>query len=173
MDYRVNFKQVFCLFILFILSGCCYKEIPRYRSQIEPWDIKSRCAWAIFGNEDDGVYGEGANFLPDEPNDETKARKWWLRNPLHNFCFYVIGTADCVNDEITLFKASKRGLQGFNYKAVGDTVFADEASSLFIALHGKKPFISLRLGSKRRSFDFYVGWRERGNFGIKCCVRKG
>lgn len=172
MDYRVNFKQVFCIWILLILNGCSYKETPRYRSEIPTWHIKSQCAWAIFGNEDDGIYGEEAQFLPDEPNDESKARKWWLRNPLHNFCFYVIGSADKVNDEITLFKASQKGVNCFDYKPVGDTVFADEATSIFIALHGKKPFFSLRVGSKDRSFDFYFGWRERGNFGIKCCLRK-
>ena len=173
MDYRVNFKQVFCIFILFILNGCSYKEAPRYHSEIEKCDFKSQCAWALFGNEDDGVYGEGANFLPDEPNDSVKARKWWLRNPLHNFCFYVIGSANKVNDEITLFKASRNGIDAFRYKSVGDTVFADSATSIFIALHGKKPFFSLRIGSETRSFDFYLGWRERGNFGMKCCLRKG
>ncbi len=196
MDYRVNFKQVFCLepiakslfrikmfiysskeawlLVMFlILSGCSYKEAPRYRSEIESCDYKSQCAWAIFGNEDDGIYGEEANFLPNEPNDEAKARKWWIRNPLHNFCFYVIGSADKVNDEITLFKASKNGIDSFSYKPIGDTVFADTATSIFIALHGKKPFFSLRIGSQYRSFDFYLGWRERGNFGIKCCLRKG
>ncbi|MFN4173668.1 MAG: hypothetical protein ACK4HV_00995, partial [Parachlamydiaceae bacterium] len=142
-------------------------------SEIESSDLKSKCLWALFGNEDDGIYGEDANFLPNEPNDEKKARKWWIRNPMHNFCFYVIGSADKVNDEITLLKISKKGFDSLSYKPVGDTVFADKGTSLFIALHGKKPFISLRLGSENRSFDFYMGWRERGNFGLKCRMRKG
>lgn len=172
MNYRVNFKQAFCILSLLILSGCSYSHAPRYYKEIEPSDFKSKCSWALFGNEDDGIYGEDADFLPNDPNDDTKARKWWVRNPLHNFCFYVIGSADKVNDEITLFRASQNGLSAFTYKPVGDTVFADKASSLFLGLHGKKPFFSLRIGSRRRSFDFYLGWRERGNFGFKCCLRR-
>lgn len=185
MSEGYNFKQGFCFIIIIILFSSClaYREdckskgdlydlIPRKRAEIPPGDLLHYTTWALFGNEDDGIFGEGANYKLDHPNDGRKAVSWWFRNPLHNFTFYVIGSADRDNPEITLFKASQKGVSFLTQKPKGTTVFADKATSLFIGLHGLKPFISLRIGSHLQSWDMYIGWRERGNFGLKCCFRR-
>jgi hypothetical protein len=93
---------------------------------------------------------------------------WWCRNPLHNFCYYVIGSADRCNSEFDILQIVDNKISGLHYRREGHKVFAGEGTSFYIALHGGKPFFSLRLCYLRRyKADFYIGWRERGNFGLK------
>jgi hypothetical protein len=70
---------------------------------------------------------------------------WYLRNPLHNFTFYVIGMADKLK-----------------YRKPYD-VFNETGDKHNIIL----PFYSY-YGDK---YKFYIGWRERGNFGVKFTKR--
>lgn len=170
--------------LIIFLSGCCsykipteqfegqnhwlYAYIPRHRSQIKWYDAGHWGSWMLFGNDDDGIFGP-QEYKPDEKESCLKALKWGLRNPLHNFCFYVVGTAYCQNDELTLINLTPNNLSLFEYSKEGKNFGADQ-TSLFIALHGWKPFISLRIWyTSNYRGEFYAGWRERGNFGI-CCV---
>lgn len=149
-----------------------YQYIPRHRSLIPWWALSHWCTWAFLGNDDDGLFGEGHHALywkASEPSSCKKALLWFLRNPLHNFTFYVIGSAWTENSEVTLVKIAADQSEFFTYSPRAKTIFFSENSSLFIGLHGWKPFISLRiLYSNQARGDFFVGWRERGNFGIKC-----
>ncbi|MBS4170065.1 hypothetical protein [Neochlamydia sp. AcF95] len=151
-------------------SHWLYYLIPRHRSQIYWFDLGHWCTWALFGNDDHGLFAEAQLplFKPCRPTSFFKAFAWMVRNPLHNFCHYVIGNAGCVNDEFTLLKINKNHFSCLHYEPIARTVFAGRYTSFYLGLHGGKPLISLRLsyGSKWKS-DFYIGWRERGNFGIK------
>lgn len=69
---------------------------------------------------------------------------WFLRNPFHNFTFYVIGMAD--KPELRICN------EVFNNFGKWNIILP------FISYNGKKVF-------------WYFGWRERGNFGIKFCIR--
>lgn len=151
-------------------SHWLYHLIPRHRSQIRWFDVGHWVTWGLFGNDDDGIFGE-ANvplFRPDKNASLGKGIAWMLRNPLHNFCFYVIGNAGAPTDEWTLLKINSKKVEFFTYKHQADTVFAGRYSSFFLGLHNGLPLISLRVayGHFWKS-DFYIGWRERGNFGIK------
>ena len=76
---------------------------------------------------------------------------WQLRNPLHNFTFYVIGIADkCFTREGRFPNAVFGPEGGWNWAV---------AKHKWLRL----PFISFN-GERWR---FYLGWRERGNFGGK------
>lgn len=86
-----------------------------------------------------------------KPNDKCRKLKWSFRNPLHNFDFYIIGVADKNFSRSGRFpdkNSDPRG--GWDFEA---------SRYKFIWL----PFISYH----RPKFDFYLGWRERGNFGVK------
>jgi hypothetical protein len=155
------------------LNHWLYRIIPRHRCQIRWYDLGHWCTWMLFGNDDDGIFGEEptANFRPTHKIHFMQALAWELRNPLHNFCFYVIGTAHYCNSEYTILEVTPEHIEGFHYRDHAITIFASENSSLYLALHGWKPFISLRLiYNERRKGDFYLGWRCRGNFGIKCVL---
>jgi hypothetical protein len=89
------------------------------------------------------------------PDDKHRRLKWSFRNPLHNFHFYVIGVADKKFHRSGRFpdqNSDPRG--GWDFEA---------ARYKFIWL----PFVSYH----RPAFDFYLGWRNRGNFGIKINVK--
>lgn len=125
--------------------------------------------WALFGNDDDGIYGEGphAHFRVCRPNTTQKFIAWWLRNPLHNFTFYVIGSADRRNSAFTLLKCSDRGFTLCSKEKRKTTEYPFDYGGFYFALHGGKPFISVRIPwSPTRGVAFYCGWRCRGNFGI-------
>ncbi len=87
-----------------------------------------------------------------EPDSRWRRLKWHLRNPLHNFTFYVVGLAD------------KDFLRTGRYP---NLIFnPDEGWNWAVCRYRwlRLPFLSY----KRGSFAFYVGWRERCNFGMKC-----
>lgn len=99
-----------------------------------------------FGNLDDPM-------PPDwyRPGSGCRNVLWQLRNPLHNFTFYVIGIADKPFTRTGKFP---------------DAVFAPDGGwNWAVAKHKwvRLPFVSYN-GERWR---FYLGWRERGNFGGK------
>lgn len=104
--------------------------------------------WCVFGNDEDGPSGP-SSFLPGRP-EWIRRVAWWVRNPFHNFTFHVIGVPA-------------------PFASVGDfpnDVFAPGGGwnrCTRIGANGRRyPFVSYAGRVK-----FYVGWRERGNFGIK------
>lgn len=142
-----------------------YRIIPRHRCQIEWFDLPHWITWALFGNDDDGIFGEEV-----KRGKKRGALRWFLRNPLHNFTFYAIGSAERHNSEIDLLRLTPTHLSLLKYRYPGKSTFAAKnESGIYLALHGGKPFVSLRIiHSKTRKSDLYFGWRHRGNFGIKC-----
>lgn len=99
-----------------------------------------------FGNVDDPE--PPAWYRPGSP---SRRCLWQLRNPLHNFSFYVIGIADKPFTRAGRFpKAVFAPDNGWNW-----AVASHECVRL--------PFISFNDEWGR----FYFGWRERGNLGFK------
>jgi hypothetical protein len=90
---------------------------------------------------------------PDDykPNDKRRIFKWNMRNPFHNFTYYVIGMADK-----PFIRTGKHAAEVFNPEGGWNWAVCKYR---WVRL----PFISYQKGS----FKFYFGWRERGNFGIK------
>jgi hypothetical protein len=157
------------------LNHWLYRVIPRHRAQVRWYDLGHWSSWLLFGNDDDGLFGEEltADYRPTQPADGYKALCWGMRNPLHNFTYYVIGTAYWPNSEFALIKAEVESLSLFSYKSEEGCNFAGEGTSLFLGFHGWKPYASLRLRyNENNRSDFYLGWRNRGNFGLKCHLLK-
>jgi hypothetical protein len=115
--------------------------------------IKPGAKWSPgfwLGNSDEPV--PPADYRPD---DKRRTQKWYFRNPTHNFNYYVIGIAD------KTFRRSGRcphevfnPRQGWNWAV---------CKYRFLRL----PFASYQRGR----FRFYLGWRERGNFGAEIKFR--
>lgn len=152
-----------------------YGIVPRHRCQIRCYDVGHWTTWALFGNDDDGLFGEASTsrrLSGCEPGF-CRALWWQLRNPLHNFCFYVAGQAESINDQFVLLNVSGCRCEALSYHCEAESLFPEEGSCFTFAFHGGKPFVGLRLRFSRcwRS-DLYLGWRERGNFGIKIPIPK-
>ena len=102
-----------------------------------------------FGNLDDPM--PPPDYLP---NDRHRVQKWYGRNNAHNFTFYVIGIADK------------------NFRRSGhcpDQVFNPRGGwnwAICKYKYARLPFVSYQ----KRKFSFYLGWRERGDFGAKLSI---
>jgi hypothetical protein len=141
-----------------------YRVIPRHRSQVRWYDLPHWMRWGLVGNDDDGIFGEA---IPYSTNIHTWTFcRWSTRNSLHNFTFYVIGSAHWKRHyHAALFSISGRGVRAFS-RDTGEV--HDSNNSFKIAFNDFKPFISLQFSHfKNRRFQFYVGWRGRGNLGFK------
>ena len=95
---------------------------------------------------------------PDyRPNDKYRVRKWYFRNSMHNFNFYVIGLADK-----TFHRSARFPGEVFNPHNHGWNWAVCQYKWVRLPL----------LSYHRRHFQFYIGWRERGNFGAKLTFDK-
>lgn len=114
--------------------------------EAKPTSFWKYLAWALFGNATDGLIGDKV-FNPEQKDTIWIRVKWWFRNPCHNLTWFVIGFADRPS---VRFDFSKEEVDGWNksFSLIDDKLY---------------PFILY----KGRKFTFYIGWRGRGNFGIK------
>jgi len=90
-----------------------------------------------------------------KPQAKMRLTKWRLRNSFHNFTNYVIGIAD--KDSVRSGRYPEPNSNphgGWNF-----------AVSKYRWL--RLPFLDYRRGK----FEFYFGWREHGNFGIKVAIQ--
>jgi len=152
-----------------------YRVVPPHRSMVRWYDLPHWCSWALFGNDYDGIFGE--LFLASRGTENfngPQAASWYVRNPLHNMFFYVIGQAWRERrSQLVLLSFSGDHFTAFKYSPNADTVFPRKRSCFYLALHGWLPFLSFRMNHfQDRRGDFYIGWRERGNFGIKAIPAK-
>lgn len=99
-----------------------------------------------FQNADDPMPPEW--YLPD---DKHRAAKWRMRNPFHNFNFYVIGIADK-----KFVRSGYHPEQNSNPNGGWDFAVSRRVAILL-------PFVSY----ERSWLTFYFGWREHGAFGAK------
>ena len=85
------------------------------------------------------------------PDNRCRTVLWHFRNPLHNLFFYVLGIADKEFEIVGRFPGRIGNPDGgWNW-----TVCKYKCLRL--------PFISYSRGK----FSFYLGWRNRGNLGMK------
>lgn len=104
--------------------------------------------WALFGNADDGIYGDDA-WRAGRPCTPWLAVQWWFRNPFHNLFCYVIGVS---NKPFTFTWTKGAGME-------------DAGVIRGYVMYGRwrLPFI----GYRSSRFVAYAGWRPSGAFGFK------
>src|SRR3990167_9825160 len=128
-----------------------YTIIPPARKDTSAWNW---LFWALLGNDDDGIFGEGPRsgdaWLAQWGNELSLKRFWaWqTRNPLHNFFFYVIGSADReVHTRHVLL------IGGQHEDSGGMWPFG--AYGYYVGLHDGKPFISFRVVTDSSYWEGY------------------
>ena len=90
------------------------------------------------------------------PNGSWRNVWWWFRNPFSNFSSYVIGVAD---------KPTVR------YGRYPDKIGNPNGGWNF-AVTRRRIVLLPFLDYKRGRFEFYFGWRQAGDFGIKLNFRQ-
>lgn len=147
-----------------------YQIIPRHKSQIRWYDLPHWTTWMLFGNDDEGIFGESTAKPYKLPwqNNFVKASSWWLRNPFHNFTHYTIGSAGSENSEFTLLNLNNHGITLCRLEKGAKHNFGSSNTSFYAGFHGGKPYLSLRiLYPWKRKTECYIGWRNAGAFGLK------
>ena len=90
------------------------------------------------------------------PNGSCRNFMWYLRNPFENFSNYVIGVADK--------KTVRYG--------VYPTVLGNPNGGWNFAVTRRRIVYLPFLDYKYHRFEFYFGWRQLGNFGMKLNFRQ-
>ncbi|MCD6489414.1 MAG: hypothetical protein J7K20_01625 [Thermodesulfobacterium sp.] len=117
--------------------------------------------WSIFGNSDDPEPID--KFYPSDWSQTKKRLHWYfVRNPLHNFDFYVIGFRD--HDRVIYGKEPTK-------------VFIDEGWNYYVSRILPYRwlwvlFVSYQKRIGDRVFQFYIGWRHGASFGFKLRYHK-
>lgn len=166
-------------YILLVRDHWLYKLIPRHRKDLKWYNPFGWITWALFGNDDDGIFGEeetsGSSWLGEWGRDISFRRfvRWNIRNPLHNFMFYVIGISWMKNIPQTpiVILGDITNFFGKGEEAP-KSVWPQGEKGIALVLRGYVlPFLSLRIpiGSKR--VEGYIGWRERGSFGMSLRIK--
>jgi hypothetical protein len=166
---RIPFAQVLLLAAMSLAAGCCSvtpKPPPESAAPKPQWHSvvmvprtnlppihfynKINPIW-WFGNVDEP---RAPNWY--RPNGSCRNFMWYMRNPFENFSNYVIGVADK--------KTVRSGVYpDMNGNPNGGWNFAVTRRKIVYL-----PFIDY----KHHRFEFYFGWRARGNFGIKLNFRQ-
>lgn len=90
------------------------------------------------------------------PDGSFRNVRWWLRNPFSNFSAYVMGVAD---------KETVR------YGRYPDQIGNPNGGWNFAVTRRRLVYLPF-MDYKHGRFEFYLGWRERGNFGAKLNFRQ-
>lgn len=111
----------------------------------------TKLIWALFGNDEDGPYGAGTNFNPEGKKAWCIAVRWWFRNPFHNLTHHVIG------------------IYGEDFRTYSIYENFPGWSKMTRVLRGKTyPYWNYQAPT----WQFYIGWRSSGAFGIALRRRK-
>jgi hypothetical protein len=145
-----------------------YHVIPPSIDDIRWYDLPRWTTWNLAGNDDDGIFGE-RQLMPYSTNISTSTfLKWTVRNPFHNCFFYTMGSAGWTN-HYSLALVDVDSGEGTRFVSPDQGRLSGGGRFGFrFALHDYKPFLGLNIPYlPKHRFEFYLGWRERGNFGIK------
>jgi hypothetical protein len=104
--------------------------------------------WALFGNDEDTVDGKPDDWSPLPIGSFKRRLAWWLRNPFHNLTWHVIGFVGDVE--------SSTQNQG-----------SDEPGWLHVKTVRRSTGKTYRLIGHTGTYQWYVGWRSSGAFGLK------
>ena len=142
-----------------------YSIVPRHRAQLAWYDLPRWTTWALIGNDDDGIFGEGGT-KPYSTNITWQTFfSWSARNPLHNLDFYVLGSAGWKSHFSR--NIARLDATGIHFGGHSTRVFGEGRRAAILAFHDYKPFFSWNIGYGSRQFEGYIGWRPNGAFGIK------
>ncbi len=86
-----------------------------------------------------------------EPTNSLRKVEWYFRNPFTNLSYYVIGVAD------------KETVRSGRYP----TEVGNPHGGWNFAVTRRRIVLLPFVDYKNSRMEFYFGWRERGNFGIK------
>jgi hypothetical protein len=146
-----------------VLADCnnCNTAMPQAKWHSVPMPVRTNLPSIHFYNKINPVWWFGNADEPRapawyRPGSRFRNVAWYVRNPLANFSNYVIGIGDKASVRSGRYPTKISNPNGgWNYAV-------SRRHILYLPL----------IDYKRGRFEFYFGWRERGNFGIKLNFRQ-
>lgn len=169
-----------------------YHYIPHNRNELFEKSGWQQVMWAVFGNDDDGIFGEGPksgtkwteswsgktikeqNFHNPGTINFQRFVLWQLRNPLHNFTHYVVGFKEKKNVVYTQILLISTAEISFYKEISRPNVFPmRDHTGIYFGLHNRRPFLSWRVNLIGiRWLEGYSGWRPGGGLGLAFRLKK-
>ncbi|VVB80153.1 Uncharacterised protein [uncultured archaeon] len=143
-----------------------YRVVPLSSEQIKPYDVGHWITWNLFGNENNGIFGEDCK-KPYSSNINTWTfLRWQARNPASNLCKYTLGKRTEERNGFAILRANDKFL--VLHKDKDPCIFSSTKASFNLSLNHCKPFLAFKFPVfPNRRFDFYFGWRPDNTFGMK------
>lgn len=167
-----------------------YDYIPHNQSELSQKSCVQKITWAVFGNDDDGIFGEGpksgrnwtekwgGNIVGNchAPGEISFKRflMWQIRNPLHNFSAYVVGFKGEKNIQYTQYlHISTQEISFYKRLPKVDVFPMSDHTGIYFGLNNKRPFVSSRVNLLGlRWLEGYAGWRPFGSLGFALRLKK-
>jgi len=135
-----------------------YEDIvPASREDAKGWRV---ITWALFGNDDGGLYGQydewGIFLLPEEMTWSV-ALRWWLRNPFHNMTHHVLRRERTVVRVV--FERPEADYVSAPYWREPRNWVTESGPSVQLV---RDPFF---VSWRYKGWEGYLGWRESGELG--------
>ena len=128
-----------------------YTVIPKSRG--DAWGLRI-IPWALFGNDEDGIFGERSGVPTFGDHTTRTAFRWWKRNPFHNLSWHVLRWP--VKEAYILIEMP--GQSTFLWRVHRNWV-ADGPQFQIVLI----PFFSSWRGD---TWEGYIGWRVHGALGF-------
>lgn len=146
-----------------------YRYVPFGSGDANGW---RKLTWAIFGNDDDGIFGEGAKvWWPEVAKEKATfwiAVRWWCRNPMHNLFTRVIAwRRENVRGLYLRHSIDELSYRRFWFVQPQDSDFwpAYPEHSM-LRIHLVPPLLMWRETQARLPNEGYFGWKPAGHFGM-------
>lgn len=140
-----------------------YKIIPLYREDTKWWNYP---LWLIFGNDDDGIFGEGTNVWWSEWVHKKAslwtATKWWFRNPFKNLVKYVLNWKKDQVRVLVQYLDLPTGSKGWKFWFKRSQFLWVDAATKQFSVVLSPPLIQ---GRGIAGMEFYLGFKADGSFG--------
>lgn len=140
-----------------------YRYVPFGSGDANGW---RKLTWAIFGNDDDGIFGEGAKvWWPEVAKEKATfwiAVRWWCRNPMHNLFTRVMAWR---REKVRVLYLSTTGQTWFEVRQDQD-FWPEDGSVRMIRIHALPPLLMWREPHVALPNEGYFGWKPAGHFGM-------
>ncbi len=153
--------RIFLLFVTTLWSNSVYADTGADHwlySVVPPSYEKAKglslITWAIFGNDEDGIFGERSSVPTYGKQSVRNFGRWWMRNPFHNLCAHVLRWQ--TSKAFVLVESP--GKNHFHERTHRNWVTPGRQFQITLV----PVFVSWRTDT----WEGYLGWREDGALGI-------
>lgn len=147
------------VFFAFMVVSFATKTVPAIYPG--PRDLRI-IAWALFGNDEGGIYGErDLNWVAAGNTSQTlwTALRWWKRNPFHNLTWHVLSWKRDRSFVLYQNPPHKSTLSSGMF-------YRDPTNWVVDGPQFQATLLPMFVSWRTERYEGYAGWRENGVLGF-------